>query len=126
MGFMKLLIAHGARIDSEDEDGDTALHAVLKKYQLVSAIAGRLVGVESTPDITEVRKKYTYLSNLSRDSIRTCFCMWYYPRLMTMSPLYPCGIPCSRGTHNETVKNLALSPAFDHDSIDRISIERLP
>ena len=30
------------------------------------------------------------------------------PRLMTMSPLYPCGKPCSRGTHNETVKNLAL------------------
>ena len=29
-------------------------------------------------------------------------------RLMTMSPLYPCGKPCSRGTHNETVKNLAL------------------
>ena len=47
-------------------------------------------------------------------------------RLMTMSPLYPCGKPCSRGTHNETAKNAALSPAFDHDSIDRISIERLP
>ena len=29
-------------------------------------------------------------------------------RRMTMSPLYPCGKPCSRGTHNETVKNLAL------------------
>ena len=29
-------------------------------------------------------------------------------RLMTMSPLYPCGKPCSRGTHHETVKNLAL------------------
>ena len=23
---------------------------------------------------------------------------------MTMSPLYPCGKPSSRGTHNETVK----------------------
>ena len=29
-------------------------------------------------------------------------------RLMTMSPLYPCGTPYSRGTHNEKVKNLAL------------------
>ena len=29
-------------------------------------------------------------------------------RLMTMSPLYPCGKPCSRGNHKETVKNLAL------------------
>ena len=29
-------------------------------------------------------------------------------RLMTMSPLYLCGRPCSRGTHHETVNNLAL------------------
>ena len=28
-------------------------------------------------------------------------------RLMTISRLYPCGKPCSRGTHNETVKNIA-------------------
>ena len=33
---------------------------------------------------------------------------WLTCRLMTMSPLYPCGRPCSRGTHNETVINLAL------------------
>ena len=32
-----------------------------------------------------------------------------HSRLMTMSPLYPCGKPCSRGTHHETVENLALS-----------------
>ena len=62
LGLMKLLIAHGAKIDAEDEDGDTALHAVLKKFQLVSAIAGQLVGVESTPDITEVCKTCTYMS----------------------------------------------------------------
>ena len=31
-----------------------------------------------------------------------------YDRLMTMSPLNPCGKSCSRGTHNETVKKLAL------------------
>ena len=29
-------------------------------------------------------------------------------RLMRMSPLYPCGKLCSKGTHNETLKNLAL------------------
>ena len=28
-------------------------------------------------------------------------------RLMAMSPLYPCGKPCSTGPHNQTVKNLA-------------------
>ena len=55
-----------------------------------------------------------------------CTCMVLQARPMTMSPLYPFGKPCSRGTHNETVKNPALSPAFDHDSIDRIRIERLP
>ena len=26
-------------------------------------------------------------------------------RLMTMSPLYPCGEPCSTGTHNKTGKS---------------------
>ena len=30
------------------------------------------------------------------------------PRLMTMSPLYHCGKPYSRGTHDETAKNVAL------------------
>ena len=39
-------------------------------------------------------------------------------RLLTMSPLYPCGKPCSRGTHNETVKNPALSPTFDRSNQD--------
>ena len=38
---------------------------------------------------------------------------------MTMSPLYPSGKPCSTGTHNETVKNLALSPAFGRSNHDR-------
>ena len=33
-------------------------------------------------------------------------------RLMTMSPLYPCGKPCSRGTQNETAKTLALFPSI--------------
>ena len=28
--------------------------------------------------------------------------------LVTMSPLYPCGTPCSTGTHNGTVKILTL------------------
>ena len=27
---------------------------------------------------------------------------------MTIRPMYPCGKPCSKGTRNETVKNLAL------------------
>ena len=36
-----------------------------------------------------------------------------------MSPLYTCSKPCSTGTHNETVKNLALSPALDRSNHDR-------
>ena len=36
---------------------------------------------------------------------------------MTMSPLYPCGKLCSRGTHNETVKNLALFSSIISDGI---------
>ena len=42
-----------------------------------------------------------------------------YIRLMTMSPLYPGGKPCSTRTHNETVKNLALFSAFDRSNHDR-------
>ena len=34
---------------------------------------------------------------------------------MTMSPLHPCGKTWSRGTHDETVKNLALFSSMpDH------------
>ena len=28
------------------------------------------------------------------------------PRIMTISPLYPCGEPCSTGTHDEMAKKL--------------------
>ena len=40
---------------------------------------------------------------------------------MTMSPFFPCGKPCSAGTHNETVKSLALSPVFDRSNQDRMN-----
>ena len=44
---------------------------------------------------------------------------------MTTSPFYPCGKPCSRGTHDETVKNLALS-FFNHQwDYDRITDSNL-
>ena len=33
-------------------------------------------------------------------------------RLMTTSPLYPCGERCSTGTHNKTVKELILFSAI--------------
>ena len=47
--------------------------------------------------------------------------MVYSIRLITMSPLYPGSKPCSTGTHNETVKNLALSHAFHRSNQDRTS-----
>ena len=43
---------------------------------------------------------------------------------MTMSPLYPCGKPCSRWTHNETVKNWPYF--FNHQwNYDRITASNL-
>ena len=36
---------------------------------------------------------------------------------MTMSPLYSCGKPCSKGTHTETMKNLALLSSVINDGI---------
>ena len=44
---------------------------------------------------------------------------------MTMSPLYPCGKPCSRGTHNETVKILALFSSIINGNYDRILASNL-
>ena len=44
---------------------------------------------------------------------------------MTMSPMYPCGKPCSTGTHNETVKRMAQSPAFDRSNHDRTTATTL-
>ena len=38
----------------------------------------------------------------------TSFASEGWGRLVTMSPFYTCVKPCSKGTHNETVKNLAL------------------
>ena len=40
-----------------------------------------------------------------------------------MSPLYPCGKPCSTGTHNETMKKLTL---FLSAFICRIMMESRP
>ena len=43
-----------------------------------------------------------------------------------MSPSYPCGKPCSTGTHNENVKGLTLfSPyrQWDHDGIMASNVE---
>ena len=38
-------------------------------------------------------------------------------KLMTMSLLYPCGKPCSTGTHNEEEKKPALFSAIIHSMI---------
>ena len=32
--------------------------------------------------------------------------------MMTISPLYPCDKPCSRGTHNETINSEKLGSIF--------------
>ena len=44
---------------------------------------------------------------------------------MTMSPLYPCGKPCSSRTHNETVEKLTLFSAFDRSNNDRTTASAL-
>ena len=54
MSCVKLLLRHGANINTTDEDGDTALHLSLGKHQMVATLAEQLVGVESRPDMTSV------------------------------------------------------------------------
>ena len=40
-------------------------------------------------------------------------------RLMAMSLFYSCSKPCSKGTHDETVKRLTLFSAFNRSNHDR-------
>eukprot|EP00794_Sanderia_malayensis_P016594 gene16594-18283_t len=54
IGIMKLLISHGANVMSEDNDGDTLLHIVLKRFQTMSLVAEQLTGIESVPDTAEI------------------------------------------------------------------------
>ena len=66
-------------------------------------------------------------SNANEQSVvmpisKVCLEQWLNEgRLVKMSPLYPCGKPCSPGTHNEAMKKMTLFSAFD----SRIMIERL-
>ena len=73
--------------------------------------------VTSAPYIrSEPRLAQIYLNYINSNLLHICHvchifqvvCWKEQPRIMTMSPLYPCGKPCSRGTRHETVKNLAL------------------
>ena len=56
-------------------------------------VFARTVGLQATNALTPLKVRRA---------------VWVCTRLMMISPLYPNGKPCSRGTHNETVKNLAL------------------
>ena len=49
----------------------------------------------------------------------------YWGRLMTISSLYPCGKPCSTGTHRETVRKLIVCSAFDRSNHDRTTTSSL-
>ena len=41
---------------------------------------------------------------------------------MTMSLLYPCGEPCSTGTHNTTVKKLAPFSGITASNLDPLEV----
>ena len=67
----------------------------------------QFVGTVLPSKISIVRRIVLSPSQATR-AVTTAAPMSSAGRLMTMNPLYPCGKPCSRGTHNETVKNLVL------------------
>ena len=76
-----------------------------------SILANAILNTEKSKRETQQGNFYaliTYLTEISETRQYELQATRTTTRLMTMRPLYPCGKPCSRGTHNETVKNLAL------------------
>lgn len=51
--LVQLLVAEGADVNMEDEDGDTAMHVALLRPQLASIMLSPVVGTSSTEDSSE-------------------------------------------------------------------------
>ena len=121
----KIADSQGPTANTKDQD----IQAIIEEYKEVFTGLGKLknhavklnIDKEAIPQAQpqrripfHIRKKVKHaVKELQREDIieavpETQPTPWVSPRLMTMSPLYPCGKPCSRGTHHETVKNLAL------------------
>ena len=77
----------------------------IRNQYLIFGISGYLQNRTFSQDLADqTSHNYTILAMELSNTVSR--------RLMTMSPLYPCGKPCSTETHNETVKNLALFSAI--------------
>ena len=74
-----------------------------------------LIGLREKTELLKLIDALNVSKNYKKTSRRNL-------RLMMMSPLYPCGKPCSKETHNETVKKLTLLSAV----INRIMMESRP
>lgn len=51
--LVQLLVAEGADVNMEDEDGDTAMHVALLRPQLANVMLSPTVGTSSTEDSSE-------------------------------------------------------------------------
>lgn len=51
--LVQLLVAEGADVNMEDEDGDTAMHVALLRPQLANVILSPIVGTSSTEESSE-------------------------------------------------------------------------
>lgn len=51
--LVQLLVAEGADVNMEDEDGDTAMHVALLRPQLANVMLSPTVATSSTEDVTE-------------------------------------------------------------------------
>lgn len=51
--LVQLLVAEGADVNMEDEDGDTAMHVALLRPQLANVMLSPAVGTSSTEETSE-------------------------------------------------------------------------
>ena len=100
----------------------------VKGFHLLCFLAGTDMSIKaifSQQVLFDVRDQKEFIgdSNVIHERYHALECLFEErPRLMTMSPLYPWGKPCSRGTHDETEKNLAIFSSI----INAIMMESRP
>lgn len=71
MDLVQLLVAEGADVNMEDEDGDTAMHVALLRPQLANVMLSPTVGTSSTEENSEGCSSTSLYCRVSTDDRAT-------------------------------------------------------
>lgn len=55
LSIVKILLNHGAKVDAETKEGDTAAHQCVYKHAMLCNLPQQLQGIELYPDVQTVR-----------------------------------------------------------------------